>query len=325
MSDPELTRDTIEDYFAAGAEVAFPIGTSRGATLEIDPNRQQLRLICPATGAEPDVTRYERIGVERINIIGHGGDWYRLTIDARDMHYEAYGLIVSIVDQLDGGVSFQMAVNESLEGLRELLSGRRRLTAEKEAGLIGELLVLEHLLLNADEDTAITSWLGPLAEEHDFGLEHFEAEVKTTRSEARVHVIGSETQLQPSLERPLFLISIQITLAGDSSAAFTLPDAIGRIRTRLDLGRRAFDRALLSAGWTDDAADLYTDRFELRSTPRAYAVENDFPAITSTMLDAVVPQRSLVGGVSYRIDVSHLKWSTAPAPLGDLCERNETK
>ncbi|MEV8181521.1 PD-(D/E)XK motif protein [Specibacter sp. NPDC078692] len=323
MAMPErehLSPDTVEDYFKSGVAAAFQMGTAVESVLEIDPSRQEMRLISPAQGSEPDVAAYERIAVERTSLIGRPGDWYQLTVDATSMHYEAYVLIESIVDQLEGGASFRHAVSESLSGFKDLLSGRRRMSDEKETGLIGELLVLHHALGRLGEDTAVGAWLGPLSEEHDFGFEDFDAEVKTTRSEARVHVIGSESQLQPVPGRPLYLVSVQITLAGAAAEGFTLPALISLIRTGLDRSRRAFDAALERLGWKDADADLYRTKYQLRSTPRTYLVDLAFPAITGPRLDEVVPQRVLVSGVSYRIDVSHLPFVAPPAPLDDYCE-----
>lgn len=320
MSERELTPDTVEDYFTAGVEAAFTLSTSIGAVLEIDPSRQELRLISPALGTDPDIATYERIRVERINLVGKQGDWFRLIIDATHMHYEAYVLIVSIVDQLESGASFRHAVSESLSGLKGLLSSRRRMSEEKETGLIGELLVLEHTIERSGEDMAMQAWLGPFSGEHDFGFEGFDVEVKTTRSESRVHVIGTESQLQPAGGRPLYLLSGQITLAGASEDGFTVSDLVGRIRSKLARTRRTLDAALQGLGWSDNDADLYRTRFQIRSVPRAYLVDCEFPAITGERLDQVVPQRTLVSGVSYRIDVTHLNFMALPAPLNDFCE-----
>lgn len=315
-----LSPETVEDYFRSGVAAAFQMGTAVESVLEIDPSRREMRLISPAQGSEPDIAAYERITVERTSLIGRPGDWYELTVDATSMHYEAYVLIESIVDQLEGGASFRHAVSESLSGFKDLLSGRRRMSEAKETGLIGELLVFQHALGRLGEDTAVGAWLGPLSEEHDFGFEDFDAEVKTTRSEARVHVIGSESQLQPVPGRPLYLVSVQITLAGAAVEGFTLPALISMIRTRLDLSRRAFDAALERLGWKDTDADLYRTKYQLRSLPRAFVIDPAFPAITGSRLDEVVPQRVLVSGVSYRVDVSHLPFVVPPAPLDDYCE-----
>jgi hypothetical protein len=315
-----LTPETVEEYFRAAVPAAIPISAKLDATLEIDPRRNELLLVAPALGADPDLAQFERISVERLNVVGKQGDWFRLTVDATSMHYEAYALIESIVVQLEGGATFRNAVSESLEGFKELLSSRRRMTDERETGLIGELLVLAHLIRTNGEQLAIASWFGPFAEEHDFKFESFDAEVKTTRSERRVHLIGTETQLQPGPERPLYLVSVQITPSVRGAGAFTLAELVDRIRKMMGDSSSAFESGLAAAGWVDAASDLYRSRFQVRSVPRAYLVDANFPAITSAQLEKFVPQRTLVSGVSYRVDVSHLPFENAPAPLDKFSE-----
>lgn len=316
-----LDPDTVEEYFRLGVPTAFVLSEKPRTQLEIDPVQQQLRLICPVIGAEPDVAAYERLSCERIRIGGE--ERYRLSVDALDMHYEAYVLIESVVDQLRDGASFRLAVSNSLEGLKDLLSSRKKLTDEKIIGLLGELLVLNHVIQTQGEDAAVEAWLGPLAEEHDFGFEYFDAEVKTTRSEVRSHWIGSETQLEPVPGRPLYLVSMQVTRAGHAKDAFTLADLVADTRLILDGRLDEFDRALEGLGWRDADADLYRVRYQERSVPRGYLVDDEFPAITSPRLKAVVPQRILVSGVSYRVDVTNLPHSAVPAPLAELCEVSE--
>lgn len=319
-SADELSPDTVEEYFSGSAEVAFPLSAELDARMEIEPREARMRLVLPASGAEPDVTAYERISIERINIVGMPGDWYSLAVDAEGMHYEAYTLIVSIVDQLEGGSSLPHAVAQSLSGLKDLLKSRHTLTPEKEAGLVGELLVLRHVLDELGEEAGLETWRGPDAEEHDFGFAAFDAEVKTTRSEKRDHRIGSESQLDPTPERPLYLVSVQITLAGTGSDAFTLPELVTDVRKRIDRGRPRFDAALRALGWRDEAADLYRSRFVSRSTPRAYLVDPRFPAVTGDRLDRAVPQRTLISGVTYNVDVSRLPHEQPPRPLTRFCE-----
>jgi len=315
-----LDPASVEVYFRAIAPAAFQMSENPPVRLIIDPEREELRLITLAAGADPEITSYERLTLRRVRRPDDGREWFELSVDAADMHYEAYVLVESIVDQLKAGATPRLAVSESIEGLKDLLAKRNRLTDEKVAGLIGELLVLTHALDSVGEEIALPAWLGPLAEEHDFGFPTFDAEVKTTLSEARSHVIGSETQLEPVPGRDLFLVSVQITRAGAAASSFTLPELVEQARSRIGQGLRAFDNALEALGFRDADGELYRTRFQLRSLPRAYPIDSEFPAITSARLDQVVPQRSLVGGVSYRVDVSHLPFSPAPNPLTDLCE-----
>lgn len=319
METPErMDPAIVESYFRLGFPARFTLLEEPQTVMTIDPTRDEVRLETPAHGSEPDVTAYEHISVEAVDRAD--GRWYELRVDASDSRYEAYVLVVSVADQLRSGASVRHAVSEALAALRDLLKSRKGLTDDKVAGLIGELLVFEHLLGRLDEGAALAGWLGPLAEEHDFGLPEHDVEVKTTKSESRVHVIGTEHQLEPVPGRPLYLLSVQITRAGAAADAFSLPDLIGRIRGRLLSGLRTFDRALEGLGWRDDDADLYRTRFQVRSQPRAYLVDDRFPAITSARLDDVVPQRPLVSAVSYRIDASSLQHAAVPAPLDSFCE-----
>ena len=195
-----LTPETVEAYFSAGVQSAFVLDGRVSARLEIDPQHQEMRLFCPAVGSDPDVTSYERISFDRLSIHGESGEWFELSVDAQGMHYEAYVLLESVVDQLRGGASFRHSVTESLAGLKELLAGRKKMSDAVVTGLIGELLVLGHAIREIGDDEALSSWLGPQSEEHDFAFENYDAEVKTTVSEARVHLIGGAYCMPPALQ-----------------------------------------------------------------------------------------------------------------------------
>lgn len=313
-----LDPRAVEEYFALGASSAFVLLRSPLVRMRIDPNNERVELTLPAVGADPEVTSFERLSVERFAY--DDDEWFRLVIDATDMHYEAYALAESIVDQLRAGASFRHSVSEALFSFKELLAGRRRLTEEREFGLIGELLVLKHVIEKSGEAAALRAWLGPLAEEHDFAFAEFDAEIKTTKSESRTHVIGSETQLEPSQGRPLLLLSIQLTSAGAAAQGFTLPSLVSDVRSLLDFGLRSFDSTLEGLGWRENDSDLYRNRYRLRSAPRAYLVDEQFPAITSERLDRVVPKRANVVGVSYRVNVTDLDHCAIDSPLDEFCE-----
>jgi len=316
-----LDPRSVEAYFRVGVRTAFDLGQDPPVRMEIDPASETIELMTPAAGGDPEVSAFERLAFSRI--ARDDAEWFRLRIDAQDMHYEGYMLIESVVDLLRSGASFRHAVSEALVSLKELLANRRRLTDEKVTGLIGELLVLRHAIDSVGELMAIESWLGPDAAEHDFAFPDFEAEVKTTTSEHRVHVIGSETQLEASPGTPLILVSIQITRAGTGTQGFTLPSLIEEVRGSLDHSIRSFDLALEGLGWRAEDADLYRRTYQLRSVPRAYLVDSTFPAITSARLGVVVPNVVNVSAVSYRVDVTDLPFIGADSPLHDFCEAPE--
>lgn len=308
-----LTATTLETYFAAPVVVTLHLSDNPVCTLRIDPPAETLELWTPATGPEPDLTSLSRVMITAEEL--DDGPWFVLTVDAHGAHIEAYSLIAAVVDDLNSGRPFHVAVERSLTSYSDLLSGRGRISEERAVGLVGELLVLEHLITNYGEASSIQAWLGPDAEEHDFVLPTFDAEVKTTLAERRSHIIGTETQLEASPARPLWLISIQLTRAADAPEGFGLADVIGRIRSGLALGASALDAHLGTVGWRATDADLYRERYMWRTRAAAYLVDDSFPAITRGRLDTVVPQADLVGPVTYRVDVSGLDAGMPPEPL----------
>jgi hypothetical protein len=316
-----LTAATLETYFNASTVVPLRIAVDPVCTLRIDPQQDTLELWTPASGPEPDVATLSRVTITTEEL--DDGAWFVLTVDARGAHLEAYSLVAAVVDDLTSARPFHVAVQRSLASYRDLLSGRGHLSEERAIGLLGELLVLEHVIDAAGEDIAVQAWLGPDAEEHDFVLPALDAEVKTTLAERRRHIIGTETQLQTSPARPLWLVSLQLTRAADAPSGFALPDVVDRVRTRLTTTRSAFDAQLGSVGWRDADTDMYRERYLWRTHPTAYLVDDTFPAITRRRLDEVVPQPELVGPVTYRVDVTGLQAGIPPEPIGGFVARED--
>ena len=310
-----LTPETLAAYFDAGHPAEQRLAEEPLCVLGIDPPRGELTLRTPATGSVIDVSAYRMI---RTDIVEEPGDetvWFRVTVEARGIEYEAYSLLQAVTDQLQQGDDLERALHVALDAFRGLLARAPRLSEDQEIGLFGELVALDRLIDGVGETKALAAWLGPRAEEHDFVLGEADVEVKTTRSERRIHVIHGLGQLTPTPGRPLHLMSVQVTGAGAAGNGETLPELIERIRRRLRSGRTDFDDRLTDCGWEDAQADrLYTTRLLVRSEPRFYTVDEDFPAITSAGLSRIVTRPELVRSIDYRIDVTDLEpEGTAPA------------
>ncbi|MBD0022534.1 PD-(D/E)XK motif protein [Gordonia pseudamarae] len=304
MSEPswKLNPDTLEKYFRSGTVTTHTVSETPEIIIRIDGPGQKISLLTPHTGMVQDTAALKRVstGVETRN----GCDWGRFTVDARNMHAEAYGLMLSIVQAMHGGATFAAATSAAMTNMKAILAAKPRLSTEKQIGLVGELLVFSAMLDTFDEDTIIDWWLGPLAEDRDYAFPAFDAEVKTTLGETRVHVINGASQLEPSPGRPLWLVSIQVIRAGGDPNGFTLPGLIQDIRDRLTATRERYATYLASVGWEDDDAAIYPTAYVLRTTPAAYLVDDDFPAVTPGRLHSVVPHSDLVSAVTYRVDVS---------------------
>lgn len=304
MSEPvsELNPDTLEKYFRSGALTTHLVSDSPEAIVRIDSAGQKISLLTPHTGLVQNTSELQRVstGLETWD----GREWGRITVDARNMHVEAYGLMISIVQAMRGGASFAAATSAAMTNMKALLAAKPRISEEKQIGLIGELLLLRALLDGFDECSIIEWWLGPLAEERDFAFPAFDTEVKTTLSESRTHVINGAGQLESSPGRPLWLVSIQITRAGGNPNGFTLPGLIHEIRNKLTTTRERFVVYLTSENWEDDDAAMYPTAYILRTKPTSYLVDDDFPAVTRSRLHSIVPHSDLVSAVNYRVNVS---------------------
>jgi len=302
MPKDQLSPDTLEKYFSSGTVTTHLINDSPEMIITIDAPGQKVSVLTPRNGLVLDTETLRRV-TTGVDVRG-GVEWARLTLDARGMYAEAYGLVLSVVQAMRGGATFAAASSAAMTNMKALLAAKPRISEEKQVGLFGELLLFRALLDSFDEYAVIDWWLGPLAEERDYAFPAFDVEVKTTLGESRTHVIHGAGQLEPSPGRSLWLLSIQITRAGGDPKGIALPRLIHMIRERLTATRDRFVSCLASEGWDDDDAAMYPAAYVLRTTPAAYLVDDDFPAVTPVRLRSMVPHSDLVSDVTYRVDVS---------------------
>jgi len=318
-----LAPDTLDALWDGGVPVVLPIPGTRPCQVRIDPQRSEIALTTNYERPEPDVARLMNVSFDPY--IEHGAERAQITAVVVGSPRGAYTLIVAIVDgiQLEDQ-PLSLAVARAVEQHKDLLAPRDRLTEEAEVGLFGELLFLDHLVTEVDVAAAIASWLGPVLEEHDFVLSTTGVEVKTTAGERRRHFIHGLTQLVPTEPLPLHLVSIQITRS-TTAAGRTLPQLVEHLRQRVGAHREALDGRLRAAGWDDSADDLYATRWVLRSAPRAYLVDNDFPAMTPDHIELAIPNFGLIDDVSYRVDVTALRHVSGPRTVSGFVEHNESE
>lgn len=313
MNDPsqELSPDTLEKYFRSGTVTTHLVSESPRVLFVIDGPGQRISVLTPRNGMVLDTATLRRVSTA--TEVRGGVEYARLTLDARGMYAEAYGLLLSILQAMRGGATFAAASSAAMTNMKALLAAKLRIPEERQVGLVGELLLFRSLLDRYDEYTVTDWWLGPLAEERDYAFPAFNAEVKTTLRETRSHLIHGAGQLEANPGRSLWLVSVQITRAGGDPSGFSLPGLLQEIRDRLTSTRERFMGHLVDEGWDDDDAALYPTTYILRTAPAAYLVDDDFPAVTPSRLHSMVPHSDLVSDVTYRVDVS----SRAPGDPGE--------
>jgi len=315
--DRHLNRQGLEEYLAAGAPATLKIAGNPTVHLVVDPVLSRLSLRTPqAKNKLPDVSAYKNFASDIVH--WEAQQWCQLSISGPAIR-DAFPVLYAIADRMQiEGADFARATNAALEAFRELLSGIGRLSDEQEVGLFGELLVLEHLLHNLPKGTVLAGWRGTDAEEHDFDIGQVDVEVKTTTSEARQHWITSASQLMPTLNRDLWLVSIQVTGAG--AAGRSLGDLVSSISASLrdEPLQQAFGAKLRRAGLDAGSVGHYTRKMRLRSAPAIFRVDANFPTLTPGALATLGLQDRIIQ-LRYLIDLSNAAPpADAPIPIQNL-------
>ncbi|MED5812901.1 PD-(D/E)XK motif protein [Mycolicibacterium sp. 050232] len=245
--------------------------------------------------------------------------WYEVEIEYAEHPHESYLFLSDISDLLQQeACRFDTALEAAVSTFEQILAHSRSLSREKQVGIYGELMFLQHCIQEASAASAITAWKGFAENEHDFVFPDGSFEIKTTTSEARRHRISSLDQLSPVPGSPLWLVSIQVTAATPATGR-TLADVVDE--TRQMAGHHPeLDKSLARAGWRERDRATYRNPYRLRSTPAAYKIDDQFPSITRAALVRASARPELIINASYVIDLTALTPGEPPSPAGRFIE-----
>ena len=202
-----------------------------------------------------------------------------------------------------------------------LRGGGALLSPEEQKGLLGELLVLERLLLpQMGASAAVTAWRGPLGSPKDFEIGRVAIEVKARRAGATPSVaITSEDQLDESGVDALFLFVVELDEAPEDAVdGFTVMDVADRVRQHLfalDPGAAGvFEAMTVAAGLGPE--DDYSHYRWLEGQSHVYLVAGEFPRITGSDV------RSGVSHVRYTVSLHNCEpfLTSASAPVEALLQ-----
>jgi Putative PD-(D/E)XK family member, (DUF4420) len=297
-----LTAPTLMQHWDAGVPVVIPIAGDPMLRLRINPPAGQLTLRAPITETA-QLPQQELAHVSATRVTEAGTSYLDISTTDSRLVVDGYAMLMSIADRIQlAGADPLEAFVETLEVWRSILTERSRMSATAEIGLFGELLVLQALVSTGA--AAPTAWRGGLGEEHDFGLPDVDAEIKTTTGERRQHWIHGLTQLVNTGATPLWLVSLQITRAGDGTG-HTLPELIDLVLAAVDESmHNLIAKNLSEVGWREDTRDLFDERWRLRSAPLALHVDDALPRLTPEVLERADLNTSGLRQVTYEIDVT---------------------
>jgi len=175
------------------------------------------------------------------------------------------------------------------------------LSKQAQVGLLGELLVLQHLQTRLP---AVGAWRGPEGDRNDFRWGHYALEVKTCVGLPAHHVIDGVDQLDPSPGTALALASV--VLEGVSDGPITLPGTVDAVLDRTSPEERDDLLGKLSAvGYSPVHAWAYLESHYDLVGVSVYTVDDSFPKVVPTSF--VPPLSPRVRRLTYEIALSGLE------------------
>jgi len=176
------------------------------------------------------------------------------------------------------------------------------LSAEAETGLLGELIILDTLLVSGmPAIDAVNAWHGPINGIRDFLIGTGAIEVKTTASQGSfLAKISSLEQMDNSQVQPLYLAGVRVALHDSGTTLIAFADSL-RSRFISDSSAQSiYENLLIQAGLIKAHTDSYIRRF-LHSSTVTFHVNEDFPRLTTSNV------RIEIRKARYELDLTLIK------------------
>lgn len=160
----------------------------------------------------------------------------------RGEHFDQFGALLC-TELLEQGVEADLQTAFSaVEPLIALALTREVATDRTVTGLVGEMLLLENLLLRALPTSAtalVQAWAGSAPSARDFQTNGVGVEVKTTQGSASVHHVQGVHQVElghsndGGLETHLFLLSLGVGFVARREQGRSLPELVDSVLAHL--------------------------------------------------------------------------------------------
>jgi len=232
-----------------------------------------------------------------------------LSVSSEALYRPFYYFAVAVAERVEReGVQPITAVMVELQCIGEMLEVKAVLSTQRQVGLLGELLVVERLLSKRGPG-ALSEWIGPLREPHDFRIGAQELEVKTTTRSRRIHVIDGTEQLVASSGCALFLVSILLGPPGNASVSLSFQvQKVAEMLGSAPVQRNLFGALLERCGYSDADSKHYARPFSLRRPMAIIRVDSTFPAIARPMIQAALgASATRIESLQYEVNVEGIE------------------
>lgn len=262
------------------------------------------RLLVPCSSTRVRVTAEptEKLGLHIRTYSGPDGRQAYIDIVCHDTALETVfsELAAEVLRRVEQGGAPEHSVSGAIEDFRSLLSksssGPDR---AKILGLVGELFMLSQFVER--NPSALTLWLGPWEQRHDFRAGGMSMEVKASaRSDTtRVSIHGADQLLPP---KDGFLVLVQLRFEQATGAPLSIGGLFDTIIHRAHSAERLRDGMNL-VGCKDPHDPLWNRYSFSLEAQHAWEVRKDFPRITPKEFHAGVLPGG-ISGIEYTLDLS---------------------
>jgi len=250
---------------------------------------------------------------KQIGIYREGKHLLEISTSKSSLYRLFYQFAQAVAERITSGRQAPLdAVQLEFDCFSDLLEEKPILSMERQIGLIGELLFLEHLVERSGIDM-LDSWLGPMGEPHDFRLRMREFEVKTTINPRRVHTINGLDQLAPSEGCSLHLVSVMLGPSG-AGPGYSLADKVIALSRQFSGMPQRFEQLLHlleACGYRNEDRNYYTRRYSPRRPMAIIQVGDSFPKINRQGVARILGESaSRIEHLSYDINLEGLQWDS---------------
>lgn len=313
--------------------VAKSLGSNEGIPVLLGLDENCLHLLIPVTEPEnQDLSQFRfrslSLGLRTVELVDIWSGTYIDMFAPRESF--DLSLFAAISDELiavlRAGESIAGQLSTVAKKWIQLLSTEEEETANKNQviGLLGELVVLESLVDSGYSELALSSWVGNEKARHDFEFSRSAFEVKSsaTLGQKTATIHGLE-QLSSAKFTRLYLAHFQFEWdpRGDSLNTIYL-----RIKSKLDATQQVeFEQKVEKAGFDDKRLSLSSIYTYKLSSSSLFFVDEQFPKITSAILQGSVGQANRISRVQYVLDLTGLEAKDISENMGDILGRLATK
>ena len=212
--------------------------------------------------------------------------------DNKDIYFKFIYHLINDIGNIDKALEVRSKLIQLLKTYLEFYDYKKKpLSSKKQLGLIGELFMLRKVLVKDNSiSKSLKKWTGPYNDIHDFYMDKYNIEVKTSsKIDGRQFIINGETQLDDIKGKILFLVNPVFIRDEIGNNLNDFIEDINKLIIKSN-DKKLFYSILNLAGFYENHKDYYKEKGIKVSFKKIfiYEVKEGFPRVTPNLIDEAV-------------------------------------